>query len=98
MVDFRSFAPDEELPPLTDWFAWPDGRSWLRCTMLVTLDGAFRGADGTSRSLSCPADQHVFRQARRFAHAVLVGAETLRANGTSRWWTVRTLASDSPAA
>jgi len=78
-VDFHSCAPDEELPSLVDWYSWPAGRSWLRCMMLVTLDGAFRGPDGTSRSLTSPADQHVFTQVRRLSDAVLVGAQTLRA-------------------
>lgn len=78
-MDVRTFAPGEELPPLDDWYPWPEGRAWLRCMMLTTLDGAVRGPDGLSGSLSCPADQHVFAQVRRFAHAVLVGAGTLRA-------------------
>lgn len=78
-MDVRSYRPDEDLPPLDDWYAWPEGRAWLRCMMVTTLDGAIRGPDGLSGSLSCPADQYVFGQVRRLAHAVLVGAGTLRA-------------------
>lgn len=78
-MDFRSFTRGEALPSLSEWYPWPVGRSWLRCMMLTTLDGAVRGADGESGSLSCPTDQYVFRQLRRFAQAVLVGAGTLRA-------------------
>ena len=80
-MDFHSFTTGEHLPPLADWYPWPAGRSWLRCIMLTTLDGAVRGEDGVSGSLSCAADQYVFAQVRRYAHAVLVGAETLRAEG-----------------
>lgn len=78
-MEFRSFGRGEDLPSLNEWYPWPEGRSWLRCMMLTTLDGAVHGADGLSGSLSCPADQHVFTQVRRFAHAVLIGAGTLRA-------------------
>lgn len=80
-MDFHSFAPGEDLPCLEEAYPWPQGRSWLRCMMLTTLDGAVRGSDGVSGSISCPADQYVFAQVRRYAHAVLVGAETLRAEG-----------------
>lgn len=75
----RVVPPGEPLEALDEWYPWPAGRAWLRCMMLGSLDGAVRGDDGLSGSLSSPADQEVFRHARRFAHAVLVGAETLRA-------------------
>lgn len=60
-------------------YAFPDRRPWVRANMVSTLDGAMRGADGSSRSISSPADQRVFRLARRDADAVLVGAGTIRA-------------------
>jgi riboflavin-specific deaminase-like protein len=47
--------------------------------MVVTLDGSFRGHDGRSGSISNDADQRVLQHTRRFAHAVLVGAGTVRA-------------------
>ena len=59
-------------------YAWPDGR-WTRAMMLTTLNGAIAGADGVSASLSGPADQLVFNEARRLADATLVGAGTIRA-------------------
>ena len=46
---------------------------------MTTLDGAIRGGDGVSGSISNDADQRVFRIARRTADVVLVGAGTVRA-------------------
>ena len=59
-------------------YPWPQ-RRWLRAMMLQTLDGAPVGADGRSKSLSVPADMRVFAEARRLADAVLIGAQTMRA-------------------
>ncbi len=80
-MEIRTAPVDEPLEGLEDWYAWPEGRAWLRCMMLTTLDGAARGADGLSGSLSSPADEQVFAEVRRFAHAILVGAGTIRAEG-----------------
>jgi riboflavin biosynthesis pyrimidine reductase len=77
-MELRTVMPDEPLGDLGDWYGWPEGRSWLRCMMLTTLDGAARGSDGMSGSLSSSSDQQVFSEVRRFAHAILVGAETVR--------------------
>lgn len=46
--------------------------------MASTLDGAMRGADGSSRSISTPADQRWFSRLRRQPDALLVGAQTIR--------------------
>jgi riboflavin biosynthesis pyrimidine reductase len=78
-MDLHTFLPGEALPPLDDWYPWPARQPWLRCMMVTTLDGASRGHDGLSGSLSNPADQHVFSEVRRFAHAIVIGAGTLRA-------------------
>lgn len=78
-MEIRTVPPDEPLDDLEDWYGWPDGRAWLRCMMLTTPDGAARGYDGLSGSLSSKADEQVFAEVRRFAHAVLIGAGTLRA-------------------
>lgn len=59
-------------------YAWPQGR-WLRAMMLQTLDGAPVGPDGRSKSLSSSADMVVFGETRRLADAVLIGAQTMRA-------------------
>jgi riboflavin biosynthesis pyrimidine reductase len=70
--------------PLTDddllaAYGWPETGRWLRAMMVTTLDGAAAGGDGLSGSVSSPADQRVFNSVRRHADAVLVGAQTLRA-------------------
>ena len=59
-------------------YPWPE-RRWLRAMMLQTLDGAPVGSDGRSKSLSAPADMRVFAETRRLADAVLIGAQTMRA-------------------
>lgn len=69
-ADLAALYPWPELPP--------DGR-WIRAMMLQTLDGSTVGADGRSKSISTPADMQVFRQTRRGADAVLIGAQTMRA-------------------
>jgi len=63
---------------VADAYAWPAG-DWLRACMISTLDGRIVGADGTSGSISGPADRAVFGQLRRTADCVLVGAGTVRA-------------------
>lgn len=60
-------------------YPWPASGQWVRAMMVMTLDGAARGADGLSKSISGPADARVFGEARRLADAVLVGAGTIRA-------------------
>lgn len=51
----------------------------VRANMIVTLDGAVSGRDGTSGSIGTPTDRAVFSQLRRTADVVLVGAGTFRA-------------------
>lgn len=58
-------------------YAVPDG-PWLRLDMVASVDGT-TVLDGTSRTLSGPADRAVFRTLRGLADAVLVGAGTARA-------------------
>ena len=69
-----------DAPGLARAYGWPEpGTPWLRAMMLTTLDGAFAGPDGHSKSISAPADRDVMAECRRLADAVLVGAGTLRA-------------------
>lgn len=74
-------APEADLgdDALRSAYAFPDRRPWVRANMVSTLDGTMRGPDGSSRSISTPVDQRVFRLARLDADAVLVGAGTIRA-------------------
>jgi riboflavin biosynthesis pyrimidine reductase len=60
-------------------YPWPDERSWVRAMMLTTLDGAVKGADGRSGSISSPADRVILAEVRRLADAVVIGGGTLRA-------------------
>jgi riboflavin biosynthesis pyrimidine reductase len=65
-------------PDLAQFYAWPQGW-WVRAMMLHTLDGAYFGPDGVSKSLSNPRDRDVLLEVRRLADVVLVGAATIRA-------------------
>lgn len=67
---------DDELPAL---YPWPKSGRWIRAMMIQTLDGSAIGPDGRSKSISSPADMRVFRETRRLADAVLIGAQTMRA-------------------
>lgn len=60
-------------------YAYPAALPWVRANMVTTLDGAIRGSDGRSKSISSPADQRVFNAARRACDVILVGAGTVRA-------------------
>ena len=52
---------------------------WVRANMVSTLDGAAWGPDGSTRSISSPADLRVLVLLRALADVVLVGAGTVRA-------------------
>ena len=65
-------------PELSQFYSWPQGR-WVRAMMLHTLDGAYFGPDGSSKSLSNSRDRDVLLETRRSADVVLVGAATIRA-------------------
>jgi riboflavin biosynthesis pyrimidine reductase len=79
--------PDIEwsLDELAAAYAYPTevvdtGRPWLRANMVSSLDGAAR-LDGLSEGLSSPADKRIFGVLRALADVVLVGAQTVRAEG-----------------
>lgn len=60
-------------------YPWPADRRWIRAQMVLTLDGASRGRDGLSGSISSPADSAIFAETRRLCDTVLVGGGTIRA-------------------
>ena len=64
-------------PDLSEVYAWPEGW-WVRAMMVQTIDGAFFGPDGKSRSISSDTDRQVLMETRRLADVVLVGAQTIR--------------------
>ncbi|NJQ15395.1 pyrimidine reductase family protein [Streptomyces bohaiensis] len=57
----------------------PDG-GWLRANMVSSLDGAVHHG-GRSQPLSGEADMRIFGVLRQLADVVLVGAQTVRAEG-----------------
>ncbi|MFJ1754418.1 pyrimidine reductase family protein [Kitasatospora sp. NPDC088134] len=65
---------------LAEAYAYPDGGRWLRANMVTSLDGAAR-LDGLSEGLSGEADKRIFGVLRALCDVVLVGAETVRAEG-----------------
>ncbi|MCD0449553.1 dihydrofolate reductase family protein [Actinocorallia sp. API 0066] len=69
-----------DLPPdlLAD-YAHPDG-PWLRANMIASLDGAAARA-GLSGGLGNKTDRRLFLALRDMADAVVVGAQTVRAEG-----------------
>ncbi|MFG2822317.1 pyrimidine reductase family protein [Kitasatospora sp. NPDC048365] len=72
------------LESLARLYAYPErvreGRPWLRANMVSGLDGAANLA-GLSEGLSGAADKRIFGVLRALADVVLVGAETVRAEG-----------------
>ncbi|MDQ1216474.1 dihydrofolate reductase family protein [Microbacterium arborescens] len=69
------------------------GREWLarryrrapggyvRVNMVTTLTGSASGGDGTSDTITSPTDRSILGIIRRDADVVVVGAETVRAEG-----------------
>ncbi|MGK4580648.1 pyrimidine reductase family protein [Kitasatospora sp. HPMI-4] len=72
------------LEELAAVYAYPEqvrrGRAWLRANMVASLDGSAR-LEGLSEGLSGDADKRIFGVLRALADVVLVGAETVRAEG-----------------
>lgn len=72
------------LESLAEVYAYPEqvrrGRAWLRANMVSGLDGAAR-LDGLSEGLSGAADKRIFGVLRALSDVVLVGAQTVRAEG-----------------
>ncbi len=62
-------------------YGFPAQRPWVRGSMVSTLDGAMRGIDGHSGSISSAADKRVFNILRMTADVILVGAGTVRDEG-----------------
>lgn len=65
---------------LLDWYAPEPGES-IRLNFVTTLDGRVTGDDGSSHSLTAGADRMILGVIREHADAVLVGAQTVRAEG-----------------
>ncbi len=79
--DLDADGLDTELSWPQDRTADPRHRSWCRGVMVASVDGAARGGDERSGSISTPADRRVFSALRGRADVILVGAGTVRAEG-----------------
>lgn len=58
-----------------------DDAAYVRLNMITTLTGSAAGDDGTSESLSSRVDRTILGVIRADADAVVVGAQTVRAEG-----------------
>lgn len=75
--------PHRDIP---DLYSWPEaaiGHSapWVRCNMVMSLDGAVVDSEGKSAGLGTDADKRVFLAVRRDSDVILVGAGTARTEG-----------------
>jgi riboflavin biosynthesis pyrimidine reductase len=59
----------------------PPRAEWLRLNLIASVTGAAMGSDGTSETLSSPADRRILGVIRELSDLVLVGAQTLRTEG-----------------
>lgn len=58
----------------------PEGRPFVRCNMISSVDGAI-AVRGRSGMLGGPADRRLFHALRSLSDVILVGAGTMRAEG-----------------
>ena len=59
----------------------PPAAAWLRLNLITSVTGAASGSDGTSETLTNPADRRILGVIRELADVVLVGAQSVRAEG-----------------
>ncbi|MGV8886238.1 MAG: dihydrofolate reductase family protein [Microbacteriaceae bacterium] len=59
----------------------PPAGQWLRLNFVTTVSGSAAGADGTSETLTCAADRRLLGVIRELADIVLIGAQSVRAEG-----------------
>lgn len=75
---------DPALPEAREWIAERyalAGESWTAVNMITTMNGSAAGEDGTSDTISNRVDRTILSVIRDQADAVLVGAQSLRAEG-----------------
>jgi riboflavin biosynthesis pyrimidine reductase len=65
---------------LLDLYRPPAG-SWLRLNLITSVSGSAGGSDGTSETLTNPADRRLLGVIRELSDVVLIGAESLRREG-----------------
>ena len=59
----------------------PPSPDWLRLNLVASVSGSAAGTDGTSESLTSRADRRILGVIRELADVVLVGANSVRAEG-----------------
>ena len=59
----------------------PPAARWLRLNLITSVSGSAGGSDGTSETLTNPADRRLLGVIRELADVVLIGAESLRREG-----------------
>jgi riboflavin biosynthesis pyrimidine reductase len=59
----------------------PPRKDWLRLNMVASVSGSAAGTDGTSETLTSRADRRILGVIRELADVVLVGANSVRAEG-----------------
>ena len=59
----------------------PPHHEWLRLNLIASVSGGATGSDGTSETLTNPADRKLLGVIRSLADVVLVGAASVRAEG-----------------
>lgn len=104
--DGRAGGGEFGLETLAELYRYPSlaaGASWVRGSMVCTVDGVAAGADGLSGSISGPADRMLLATLRGLADVVLVGVGTARSERyrrpepNSRFLTRRTDLGQTPA-
>lgn len=59
----------------------PPAGAWLRLNLITSVSGSAGGSDGTSETLTNPADRRLLGVIRELSDVVLIGAESLRREG-----------------
>lgn len=62
----------------------PPSTEWLRLNLVTSVSGSAAGSDGTSETLTSASDRRILGVIRELADVVLVGAESVRAEGYVR--------------
>jgi len=70
---------DLSLADLQQLYAVDEALPIVRANLVTSLDGQISGADGRAKSLSTADDQLIFALLRSLSDAIIVGAQTVRA-------------------
>ncbi|CAN5176329.1 pyrimidine reductase family protein [soil metagenome] len=62
----------------------PPAGPWVRLNLVTSVSGSAAGSDGTSETLTSAADRRILGVIRELADVVLVGAQSVRAEGYVR--------------